>query len=538
MLYSQFKTNKMKSFFLIILALFIGLNLASAQSADPAVTGANFVPNQINTGQTSLLTFSFANTGSTAIPVSSIELTISMAYIYYTSDGTTAPRGPGAAFFNWTHVGSTGSSDIWKGKNKMVINAFDGGDVLLNVTGNTVSNGFETTNINVQPIDSLSKFNDSQVNNNLQPQLRINQGCPLAPMVTGNTKANVCPATTVDLTTLQPVPVTGQTFEWHTVSSNPNDGRLTVVGSPTQVPPGTYYLYARSISCYSLASQAVTASVSICTSPDITISIGQPTPLPIAAQKSSIPVTVTNIGTSPTTGQITAVINIPVGTLFGTFPAGNNGWTCLTSGTIATCTSSTSVANGSNTTFSVPFIPTATQVGNPLTIIPAVVSGGGEPTANTGNNVSTSIITPNVAGADLVPNFTFSSTTFVVNAIKTVVINVNEIGNIPTNGTTVSVFIPYSTGFTYAFDSLPTSVTVVGTEIVNNPDWTMASRPAGILLSSTIPIPANGRSRIALKITANTAGAEANITANITANGGGDTNPSNNIISLAQSIQK
>jgi hypothetical protein len=525
----------MKNLVLTIITLFLGLNLASAQSADPAVTGATFVPNQINTGQTSVLTVSFVNTGSTIIPKSSIELTISTAYNYYKTNGTTAPTGPGSVFFNWTYTGVVGTSDIWKGTNKVAINAFDGGDILLTVTGNTVSAGFETTNINVQPVDSLSKFNDAPVNNNLQPQLKINQGCPPAPTLSATTKANICPLTTADLTTLQPAAAVGQTFEWHTVASNPTTS--TFISSPSQAPAGTYYLYVKEI-CYSPASLPVTVTISVCTSPDITISIGQPLPLPIAAQTSFIPVTVANIGTAPTVGQITAVILIPVGTSFGTFPVNNNGWTCSTSGVIATCTSAAAIANGTNTTFSVPFIPTAAQVGNPLTILPAVVSGGGEPIANTGNNVSTSIITPNVAGSDLVPSFTFSSTTFVVGASKTVVINVNEIGNIPTNGTTVSVFIPYSTGFTYAFTSVPTSVTVVGIEIVNNPNWTMTPKPAGILLTSTTIIPANGRSRIALTVTANTAGAEANITANIIPNGGGETKSFNNIISLAQSIQK
>lgn len=525
----------MKNFILTMFALFIGLNTVFSQSADPAVTGANFVSNQVNTGQTSVLTLSFANTGSTTIPKSSIELTISTAYNYYTTNGTTAPTGPGAAFFNWTYIGIVGSSDIWKGSNKVVIDAFDGGDILLTVTGNAVSTGFETTNINVQPVDSLSKFNDSQINNNLQPQLKINQGCPPTPILSASTKANICPITTADLTTLQPAAGVGQTFEWHTVASNPTT--LTYVSSPSQAAAGTYYLYVKEI-CHSSASLPVTVTISVCTSPDLTISLGQPTPFPIASQISSIPVTVTNIGTAPTSGLISVVLQIPIGTTFGTFPVSNNGWTCSTSGIIATCTSTAPMANGATSNFSVPFIASAAHVGNPLIIPAAVVSGGAEPMANTGNNVSTSITTPTVAGADLVPNFTFSSTTFVVGASKTVIINVNEIGNISTNGASVSVFIPYSSGFTYAFTSVPTSVTVVGLEIVNNPNWTMTIKPAGILLTSTTLISANGRSRIALTVTANTSGAEANITANITPNGGGETNPYNNVISLAQSIQK
>jgi hypothetical protein len=365
--------------------------------------------------------------------------------------------------------------------------------------------------------------------------LRINQGCPLAPIASPTTKANLCPATTVDLTTLQPSPVTGQTFEWHTASSNPT--AQTIVSSPTQVSAGTYYLYAKSSSCYSLASQPVTATISVCTSPDAIISIGSPTS-PIAAQTSTIPVTVSNIGTASTIGQTTAVIRIPVGTLFGTFPLNNNGWSCSTSGTTATCITSMVMANGTNITFSVPFIPLAVQVGNALVIPVATVSGGGEPTTNTGNDISNTITTPNVRGADLIPNFTFSSTTFIIGVGKTVIININEIGNISSNGTPVSVFIPNSTGFTYVFPPNTTSVTVVGVENVNNPNWTMTVRPAGILLTSATIIPANGISRIAITVTANTPGAEANFIVNLASNGGGDTNSYNNVASLIQSIQK
>ena len=530
----------MKFFFSTIIALFIGINMVLAQSADPAVTGANFVPNQINTGQTSLLTISFANTGSTAIPVSSIELTISTAYNYYTSNGTTAPTGPGSAFFNWTHtVGSTGNSDIWKGKNKVIINAFDGGEVLLTVTGNIASNGFETTTIIVQPTDSLPKFNDSPTNNNLSPQLKINQGCPPVPILSATTKANLCPAITADLTTLQPSLVTGQTFEWHTVSTNPIAQNL--VSSPTQVSASTYYLYVKDAFCYSPASSAVIVTINVCPSPDITISLGPLTKIPIAFQTSSIPVSVTNIGTAPTAGQITAIIRIPVGTSFGTFPSSNNGWTCSTSGITATCTSSDPIANSgtSTTTFSVMFIPAGIQVGNTLIIPEAVVSGGGEQSANTGNNTSNTITITNLLGTDLVPSFTFLSSTYTVNTSKILVININESGSAVSNGTPISVFIPYSTGFTYDFISNSTSVIVDSptTIPVNNSNWAMTTKPAGILLTSTTVIPANSASRIAIKVTANTQGAEASITINITPNGGGDVRSINNIISLAQSVQ-
>lgn len=154
----------------------MGYTVAFAQFADPAVTGGAFSPNQISVGQTSLLTISFANSGFTIIPVNSIELTISTAFSFYTSIDNMAPTGTGAVLFNWVHIGTTGQLDLWRGTNKVDIEAFGGGDILLTVTGNNVSTDYETTNINVQPVNNFDKFFDSPYNNNLQPQLKINQG--------------------------------------------------------------------------------------------------------------------------------------------------------------------------------------------------------------------------------------------------------------------------------------------------------------------------------------------------------------------------
>ena len=126
-----------------------------------------------------------------------------------------------------------------------------------------------------------------------------------------------------------------------------------------------------------------------------------------------------------------------------------------------------------------------------------------------------------------------------MNTSKILVVNINESGNAVSNGTPISVFIPYSTGFTYDFIPNSTSVIVDSptTIPVNNSNWAMTTKPAGILLTSTTVIPANSASRIAIKVTANTQGAEASITINITPNGGGDVRSINNIISLAQSVQ-
>jgi hypothetical protein len=143
-----------------------------AQFADPAVTGANLVPNSINVGQTSTLTVSFSNTGFSLIPAGSIELTISTTSAYYTTDGTTVPNGVGGALFNWVYLGI----DTWRGTNINAIPAFGGGDITLQVTGNAVAPSFEVTNINIQPVNNFGSFANAPSNDNLQPELNITMG--------------------------------------------------------------------------------------------------------------------------------------------------------------------------------------------------------------------------------------------------------------------------------------------------------------------------------------------------------------------------
>jgi gliding motility-associated-like protein len=84
---------------------------------------------------------------------------------------------------------------------------------------------------------------------------------PAAPNLTA-TSAIICVNTFADLTLYQPQAVTGVTYEWHTVSSNPTSGDLVV--NPNAVSTaGTYYLYAKnnSAGCYSTASVAFTLTV-------------------------------------------------------------------------------------------------------------------------------------------------------------------------------------------------------------------------------------------------------------------------------------
>jgi hypothetical protein len=147
-----------------------------SQNADPAVTGANFVPSPITVGGQTQLTVSFANSSGGIIPLNSIELTVSMPVACYSTNGVTPPTGPGAALFTWTY-----SNNTWRGVNTSTVLAFAGGNILFNVTGNANCPMAQTANVNVQPIASFGSFSDSPVNNNLQPNLAVLAPIPVCP---------------------------------------------------------------------------------------------------------------------------------------------------------------------------------------------------------------------------------------------------------------------------------------------------------------------------------------------------------------------
>lgn len=88
---------------------------------------------------------------------------------------------------------------------------------------------------------------------------------PSTPVASGSTLSNSCPITTANLTTLQPAAVSGQSYEWHTVATNPTAG--TKVANPNAISvSGLYYLYSRANTggCFSNASNAVTVTIVTC----------------------------------------------------------------------------------------------------------------------------------------------------------------------------------------------------------------------------------------------------------------------------------
>ncbi|MBB3842248.1 hypothetical protein FHS57_006279 [Runella defluvii] len=146
--------------------------------------------------------------------------------------------------------------------------------------------------------------------------------------------------------------------------------------------------------------------------------------------------------------------------------------------------------------------------------------------------------TANGPATDLFANYTFGNVTFKANDTRTVIININEIKGGATSGI-VEFFVPTMTGYTMTFNATQTTATVIGTETVNNNDWTMTNTGTGMKFTSKsgVVISANGRSRIAITVKADTAGTAANLTTNITPASGGDGVSLNNVAVLSMSIQ-
>ncbi|TAG76662.1 MAG: hypothetical protein EAZ21_16155, partial [Betaproteobacteria bacterium] len=156
----------------IALAFVLSPGAARAQSADPALSTAAFFPIRTVIGTTSELRFTFSNSGSTAIPVGSVELAICPAFNFYTSAG--APVGAFASAFTWTAPGP-GDDDCWRGINNVSIAPFGGGQIRLTYNANALTSGPEITNINVQIISSFLSFQNTTGNDNLQPELEITE---------------------------------------------------------------------------------------------------------------------------------------------------------------------------------------------------------------------------------------------------------------------------------------------------------------------------------------------------------------------------
>ena len=233
------------------------------------------------------------------------------------------------------------------------------------------------------------------------------------------------------------------------VSTSPGITLNTTTGSvsvASGTAPGTYTLvYQICTIATPVVCTTTTATVTVL-GPDLTIALGQPTPGLLVGQTSSLPVTVSNIGSVPTQGPVSFTLSIPASvTASASFTS--NGFTCATSGTLVSCNSSATITNGASTTVQVPITPLAASTGT-SPVLSATVATANE--SNVNNNTASATAGP-VAAPDLTILIGQASPALVVGQTSIVPISINNVGTAPTAG-------PVS--FTL---SVPASVTVPAT---------------------------------------------------------------------------
>jgi hypothetical protein len=133
--------------------------------------------------------------------------------------------------------------------------------------------------------------------------------------------------------------------------------------------------------------------------PDLTTTIGQPSPALQVGVTSNLPITVANIGTGSAPGIITTTITLPTGvTSPATFTS--NGWTCSTTTPSVICTNSGPLNAGRDSTFLVPITPNASLSGTNPTFNATTTPVTGE-TVTTNNTATPMTSSMPVIGGSL-----------------------------------------------------------------------------------------------------------------------------------------
>ena len=239
--------------------------------------------------------------------------------------------------------------------------------------------------------------------------------------------------------------------------------------------------------------------------PDLTLAKAATGPFTVGAN-ASYTLTVSNVGTSATTGAISVTDILPAGLTF--VSATGTGWTCSHAAGTVSCSTPGPVANGA----SLPAITLTVDVGAaaaPSVLNAATVSttGDGNATNNTGS-VTTPVSAP--ASIDLAIAKTHSGT-FVVGTTNSFTLTVSNVGTLPTTGAvTVTDILP--TGLTYS------SATGSG--------WTCGNAGATVTCTNPGPIAAGASTAITLTVTVGAA-ALPTVTNTASVATAGDTNGAN-----------
>ena len=229
----------------------------------------------------------------------------------------------------------------------------------------------------------------------------------------------------------------------------------------------------------------------------------------VPGQTFTYVVTVSNVGTSPSSGPVTVTETPPTG-LTITALAGA-GWTC----TIPTCTRSDALAPAA----SYPDITVTASVGAnvaPGTVTnTAVVSGGGDP--NAGNNTATdpTVITAPASGSDLTIAKVHSPSTAAPGDTITYTVTVKNVGTSPSSGTVTVTETP------------PTGLTITA---LSGAGWTCVLATQTCLRADALA-PAASYPDITVTTSVDAGVAPGRMTNIVIVSGGGDSNPGNNTAS-------
>ncbi|MCF8380852.1 MAG: hypothetical protein K9H49_14865 [Bacteroidales bacterium] len=217
---------------------------------------------------------------------------------------------------------------------------------------------------------------------------------PSAPTVSSSTPANVCPAVTVDLTSLltSTTPTGGSLFY-----KTANNIISLNVANPAAVGAGSYYLfYQNQDGCYSTGTEII-VGINACNFPDITPTVIITPNISHGITSFNIFVRITELNSIITNGNI--VVNIPRDsrwvlnggynaglTILESTPLNNSDWSYSSDATNHIFTSSSPIPGGGFSTigFSITFNP---DINRGIYTITAQIESGGGGEVRVTNNV-------------------------------------------------------------------------------------------------------------------------------------------------------
>ncbi len=345
-----------------------------------------------------------------------------------------------------------------------------------------------------------SGFSDPNPNNN-------NAFAVVTPRGTGTTLTNICPATTVNLTTqvvITNLP-SGATLTWHTATPATSTNK---VPNPASVGVGTYYAAFEDATnnCYS-PTTAYNVTIQTCNA-DLSITKTVNNSTPNVGSNVIFTLSVVNNGSSPATG-VTANDVLPSGYTYvsdngsGAYNSTTGVWTIGNLATSATAT----LQITATVRMSGNYANTATVSGNQIDPVP-------------GNNTSTSTPIP-VPVADLAITKTDGSATYTPGTPITYTLVVTNTGPSNVTGATVA-------------DAIPAAITGVSwtSAVAGNASVSGGATGSGNNLAATISLGAGAGNSVTFTVSGTvSASATGNLvnTATVTAPAGTtDNNAANN----------